>query len=152
LTLPVHEIGTKSAAAARWRNFSLRGIRHPRQLWCQDRRKKITEMLYSDPMITCDLLREARLRSGLTQAELAKRLGKSQPIIARWESGDVLPSLETVREVIRGCGLELSFSLANADDSNIAIIDAHLRMTPAERFEDLKRRVAFQDRVRALRG
>ena len=108
-------------------------------------------MLYNENMITCDLLREARLRSGLTQSELAARLGKSQPVIARWESGDVLPSLETVREVIRGCGLELTFSITKADDSNDAIIAAHLRMTPAERFEDLRKRVAFQNRVQSLR-
>ena len=37
-------------------------------------------------------LREAREAAGLTQAQLAKRIGASQPSVARWESGDGGPS------------------------------------------------------------
>ncbi|KAA0099672.1 helix-turn-helix domain-containing protein [Mycolicibacterium sp. P1-18] len=33
------------------------------------------------------LIREARLRAGLTQAVLAQRAGIAQPAIARWEAG-----------------------------------------------------------------
>ncbi|MGP8010483.1 MAG: helix-turn-helix domain-containing protein, partial [Acidimicrobiales bacterium] len=44
-----------------------------------------------------DLIKEARLRAALTQTELGARLGKAQSVIARWERGDVLPSLEIVR-------------------------------------------------------
>ena len=84
-------------------------------------------------MISGDLLREARLRAGLTQQELARRAGTSQSAIARWESGDVLPSLERLRALIRACGLELTFGLANYDDSYDAQIARQLRLTPSER-------------------
>ncbi|MGC8499317.1 MAG: helix-turn-helix domain-containing protein [Acidimicrobiales bacterium] len=97
-------------------------------------------------MVSGDLIKEARLRAGLTQSALGARLGKSQSVIARWERDDVSPSLETVREVVRACGLDLTFFLSKFDDSNVTIIDQHLRMTPAERFADLMARVRFHDR------
>jgi transcriptional regulator with XRE-family HTH domain len=86
-------------------------------------------MYYSETMISGDLIKEARKRAGLTQAELGARIGKSQTAIARWERDEVRPSLETLREIIRGCGLDLSFFI--------------LRMTTKERFVDLITRVRF---------
>jgi predicted transcriptional regulator len=38
----------------------------------------------------------ARVRAGLTQAELAKRMGTTQSAIARLESGARLPSVKTL--------------------------------------------------------
>ena len=80
-----------------------------------------------------DLLREARRRAGLTQAQVGSLVGRPQSAIARWESGRVEPSLETLREVIRACGLELSFSLYNYDDSYVPFIERNLRLSPADR-------------------
>jgi transcriptional regulator with XRE-family HTH domain len=87
-------------------------------------------------MISGDLLREARRRAGLSQAELARRAGKPTSVIGRWERGEVKPSLETLREVIRAAGLELGFQLSNADDGDhdLALIRRALAQTPAERF------------------
>ena len=98
-------------------------------------------------MVSGDLIREARYRAGLTQAELGTRIGKPQSVIARWERGDVTPSLETLRRVIRGCDLDLSFHMSRADDSNNPIIDEHLKMTPAQRMADLITRVRFHDQM-----
>lgn len=86
------------------------------------------------------------MRAGLTQSQLGARLNKSQSVIARWERDDVSPSLETVREVVRACGLDLTFFMSKFDDSNVTIIDQNLRMTPAERFADLMARIEFHDR------
>ena len=84
-------------------------------------------------MISADLLREARLRAGLSQAQLGRRVKRSQSQIARWERGDVKPSLETLRELIRACGLELTFGLANYDDSYDEWILKALDLDPTER-------------------
>jgi len=84
-------------------------------------------------VVSADLLREARLRSGLTQAELGRRVQRSQSQIARWERGDVRPSLETLRELIRACGLELTLGLANYDDSYDEWILRALEQSPADR-------------------
>jgi transcriptional regulator with XRE-family HTH domain len=88
-------------------------------------------------MISADLLREARLRAGLTQAELGRRAGKPQSMISRWERAEARPSLETLRELIRACELELTFGLANYDDSYLAHINAQLALSPAERIESM---------------
>ena len=103
-------------------------------------------------MISGDLLREARLRAGLSQAELARRAGKQRSAIGRWERGEALPSLETLRELIRACGLELSFRIANADleDHDLGLIRRTLGMTPAERFTHAQR--AAQATRRLWRG
>ena len=86
-------------------------------------------------MISGDLLREARLRAGLTQAELGRRAGRPQSQIARWERDDVKPSLETLRELIRACGLELTFGLANYDDSYLPHVDRALDLPADDRVE-----------------
>lgn len=45
-------------------------------------------------------LKRLRLRAGLTQAELAKRAGVSQSLIARIESGNVNPRLSTLKKIL----------------------------------------------------
>jgi transcriptional regulator with XRE-family HTH domain len=57
------------------------------------------------------LIREARRRAGMTQAELAAQVGTTQSAIARLECG-AEPSLRRVAELVRACGLELRVSLA----------------------------------------
>ena len=99
-------------------------------------------------MISGDLLREARLRAGLTQAELARRAGTSQSAIARWESGAVQPSLERLRELIRACGLELAPYLFEYDDSYDPFIWRSLEMTPIERVEHADELKKAYDEIR----
>jgi transcriptional regulator with XRE-family HTH domain len=98
-------------------------------------------------MISADLLREARLRAGITQAELGRRVKRPQSQIARWERGDVKPSLETLRELIRACGLELWFRMTSYDDSYLPDIADNLRVSPSERID---RAVAWVNALRPL--
>ena len=87
------------------------------------------------------LIREARLRSGLTQAELATRLGTQQSVVARWETGAREPTLATVGRVVRAAGLELSVSITKADDDHDRLIGDALDRSPAERIDDLLARL-----------
>lgn len=103
-------------------------------------------------MLSADLIREARLRSGLTQTELGRRIGKPQSVIARWERGAVKPSLETLRKVIRACGLELTFGLANYDDSYLSHINRQLELTPAERVARMGRWASQTRRIQRAAG
>jgi transcriptional regulator with XRE-family HTH domain len=99
-------------------------------------------------MISADLLREARLRAGLTQKELGERAGRPQSQIARWESGRVEPSLETLHKLIRACGLELTYGLANYDDSYVPYIERLLELSPQARVEDALEREAVFGEIR----
>ena len=100
-------------------------------------------------MISGDLLREARRRAGLSQAELARRAGKPTSTIGRWERGEVLPSLETLRAVVRACDLELTFHVANADvqQHDAGLIERSLAKTPAERVADAVHAAAAIERL-----
>jgi transcriptional regulator with XRE-family HTH domain len=67
-------------------------------------------------MRSADLIREARLRAGLTQYELAERSGRDRSVIARWEQGTVAPSVETLVELVRVCGFDLPLELTPLED------------------------------------
>lgn len=55
----------------------------------------------------CSLVTEARLRAGLTQAELAKKMKTKQPSIARVEGCKILPSIEFLVKLAKAIGTEL---------------------------------------------
>ena len=80
------------------------------------------------------LIREVRVRSGLTQRELAERLGKAQATIAKLEREGANPTLVTLEEAMRATGhrLELRALPVRAEIDEQQILD-HLRQTPAER-------------------
>ncbi|WP_185934914.1 helix-turn-helix transcriptional regulator [Mycolicibacterium hodleri] len=65
------------------------------------------------------LIRQARRRAGLTQAELASRAGTQQPAVARWESGRTAASLDEVMRLVRLCGLDLELHIVERDDSDL---------------------------------
>jgi transcriptional regulator with XRE-family HTH domain len=94
-------------------------------------------------------LREARRRAGLSQAELGRRVGKPQSVISRWERGEVEPSLETLRGLIRACGLELTLGLAKYDDSYDLYIGEYLRLSPAQRVDRAVGRARIYRAMRA---
>jgi predicted nucleotidyltransferase/DNA-binding XRE family transcriptional regulator len=51
-----------------------------------------------------ELLQDARSSAGLTQDEVARRAGTSQPAVARYEQGVALPTLPTLRRLLLACG------------------------------------------------
>jgi uncharacterized protein len=53
------------------------------------------------------LLRAVRRRAGLTQAELARRAGTSQPVISAYEHGARDPSVATLRRLVEAGGERL---------------------------------------------
>src|SRR5712691_12578319 len=63
-------------------------------------------------MTAAQIIREARLKAGLTQAELAERLGRDRAQVARWETGGQEPSFENLRAVVEACGFSLRVEIA----------------------------------------
>jgi transcriptional regulator with XRE-family HTH domain len=82
-----------------------------------------------------DLIREARLRAGLSQHELAARSGRERSVIARWEQGAVVPSLETLVEIVRACGFDLPLELVPLDADERGGSPELLRLSPERRLE-----------------
>ena len=57
---------------------------------------------------------EARTRSGLTQREVAKRMGTTQSAIARLERGYPLPSITTLKKYASATDSKVNISLVPA--------------------------------------
>jgi transcriptional regulator with XRE-family HTH domain len=74
------------------------------------------------------LLRAARERAGLSQEEIARRLGKSQPFLAKVETGERRLDLLEAFELCRVLGITLE-SVTPADLQ-------HLLRAPAEGLSD----------------
>ncbi|MDA8356345.1 MAG: helix-turn-helix domain-containing protein [Actinomycetota bacterium] len=62
------------------------------------------------------LLRTARRRVGLSQAELARRAGLTQSVISAYESGARQPSLPTLARLIEATGSDLEVRVCSALD------------------------------------
>ena len=100
-------------------------------------------------MIGGELVREARKRAGISQAELARRASTTQSAIARLESGRTRPAFEDVERLMRLCGFKLIVELAPNDDSDLEQARRNLRsITPSHRLHALGRSVS---RLQALR-
>jgi ribosome-binding protein aMBF1 (putative translation factor) len=57
----------------------------------------------------------ARTEAGLTQAQLATRMGTRQSVIARMEGGKSQPSTTTLRKLAAATGTRLRISFERAD-------------------------------------
>ncbi len=88
-------------------------------------------------MRSATLIREARLRAGLTQQELAARSGRERSVIARWEQGVVSPSLETLLELVQACSFDLPLELVARDDSTDERLRKNARLSPERRVQRL---------------
>jgi transcriptional regulator with XRE-family HTH domain len=94
-----------------------------------------------------EIIREARLRAGLTQYELAERSGRKRGVIARWEHGTVAPSVETLIELVRACGFDLPLELVpyEPEPENVGRLAKNARLTP-------ERRVSRHQKAEETRG
>ena len=94
-------------------------------------------------MSTGELIRSARLRAGLSQAELAERLGLAASSIARWETDTVEPGFSTLRRVLQACGFDIHPALVpfERDPERDAHVQEMRQLTPHERLARLLERL-----------
>jgi transcriptional regulator with XRE-family HTH domain len=79
------------------------------------------------------LIQQARRRAGLTQAELAGKVGTTQSAVARWERGASHPTVERLQSLVEACGLELQLGLASSNGEELAALRRNLALTVDER-------------------
>lgn len=63
------------------------------------------------------LIREARLRAGMSQVELGRRAGVTQSVVSAYESGARQPSMPMLERLVRAAGSELDVSLRDREAS-----------------------------------
>lgn len=90
------------------------------------------------------VVRAARREAGLTQRELAERVGTTQSAVARWETGAESPRLDTLSALLRACGVEGDLTFRRHDDVDRSQLREHVALTPAERLEAQRRAAAFR--------
>ncbi len=90
-------------------------------------------------MTGAQLIREARLKAGLSQSQLAQRLRRDRAQIARWETGGQEPSFENLRSVVEACGFELRLEIAEREeDPEVdAELSGSLMLAPQQRIQAL---------------
>jgi len=96
------------------------------------------------------LLREARVRHGLSQQRLARRAGTTQSAISRIEQERVSPTVQTLAELLHLMGDELVLRAERRDSGvDLTLNRANLELTPEQR---VRKGLEFADFVRANRG
>jgi transcriptional regulator with XRE-family HTH domain len=98
------------------------------------------------------LIREARRLRGLTQADLARRLGTTQSAVSNWERDRDIPRVDTLARILEACGFEADMTFRRHDDVDRAQIRQNLVMTPAERLESVRNVSALRARARPVEG
>jgi transcriptional regulator with XRE-family HTH domain len=93
------------------------------------------------------MLRDARIRAGISQKQLAIRTGMAAPAISRIENGHESPSFGRLTTCLEALGFELSLELhplsgSQADPVHLA---AESELTPAQRLESLFEWMRFGD-------
>jgi len=88
-----------------------------------------------DTVRSAVLIREARLRAGLSQQQLAEVSGKDRTVIARWEQGIVAPSIDTLVDLVRACGFDVPLELMPYDPAPDKRV-AEIQMLSPERRVD----------------
>ena len=93
-----------------------------------------------DTVRSAALIREARLRAGLSQQELAAQSGKDRTVIARWEQGVVAPSIDTLVKLLRSCGYDIPLELVPYDPGADERIRKIQMLSPERRVDRLLER------------
>jgi transcriptional regulator with XRE-family HTH domain len=94
------------------------------------------------------LLTQIRVNAGLSQRDLARRAGTSQPAVARLEQPGANPTFDTVQRLARAAGFELRLELSPAPATD-PLIDAYKRDIDRTLLrENLKKSV--HERLRSL--
>ena len=96
-----------------------------------------------------DLIRRARRSAGLTQAELARRLGRPQSVVARLEAPGANPKIDTLNKVVGATGQRIEVTLGPSAGIDESMIVEELRVTYDQRLRNFE---SFYGFTRELGG
>lgn len=82
------------------------------------------------------VIRDARRTRGITQRQLADRMGTTQAAVAKLERPGANPTVATLRKALAAADHRLSLAASPATSSvDLPQLLANLRLTPTERLE-----------------
>ena len=80
--------------------------------WLKKPKYKKAYDALEEEFVLAGAVMDVRNRAGLTQEELARRMGTTQPVVARLESGRTRPSMRTLERLAEATGFRLLISFA----------------------------------------
>jgi len=75
--------------------------------WLKEPRYKKAYDALEEEFALASAVMDARKRAGLTQEGLAQKMGTTQPVVARLESGRTQPSMRTLKRLAEAAGARL---------------------------------------------
>jgi len=75
--------------------------------WMEEPKYRKAYQALEEEFVLASAVIEARSRAGLTQQDLARRMGTTQPVVARLESGRTRPSMRTLQRLAQATGSRL---------------------------------------------
>lgn len=85
-----------------------------RKRWMEDKRFRRTYEEIGPEMEIAFAIAAARMHAGLTQQELAERVGTTQSVVSRWESGGSRPSTKSMQRIAEATQTRLKVELVPA--------------------------------------
>jgi transcriptional regulator with XRE-family HTH domain len=100
-----------------------------------------------------EVVRELRLSAGLSQRDLARLAGTSQPAVARYERCAATPSWETLQRLATACGRRLAIEVEiEPDPHDVELAEGMLDLTPTQRLQALGHYARLGELARRGRG
>ncbi|MGA3054951.1 MAG: helix-turn-helix transcriptional regulator [Candidatus Korobacteraceae bacterium] len=78
--------------------------------WMKEPKYRKAYQALEEEFVLASAVIDARNRAGLTQQELARKMGTTQPVVARLESGGTRPSMRTLERLAKATGSRLLIS------------------------------------------
>lgn len=106
------------------------------------------------PTMAAGLIRLARSKADLTQAQLGEAAGVDQQAISAYETGRREPTMPTLTRILAAAGFEMRIQLAPIDDHDDSILQ-YLKSLPADTRVEIERAArerAESARLRRIRG
>src|SRR6202140_5818445 len=80
--------------------------------WMKEPKYRKAYEALEEEFVLASAVIDVRNRAGLTQEELARKMGTTQPVVARLESGRSRPSMQTLERLAEATGSRLLISFA----------------------------------------
>ena len=85
-------------------------ISHLHKKWMKEPKYRKAYKALKKEFVLASAVMDVRSRAGLTQQELARKMGTTQPVVARLESGRTRPSMRTLERLAEATGARLVIS------------------------------------------
>jgi ribosome-binding protein aMBF1 (putative translation factor) len=83
--------------------------------WMKEPKYRKAHEALEQELVLASAVMDVRTRAGLTQAQLARKMGTTQPVVARLESGRTRPSMRTLGRLAEATGSRLRISFEPRD-------------------------------------